>query len=132
MVAEQYHGVAALRERAYGPVPAGQLVVLQVRAMVGQERRVPQERYAPRAGRQRLSGAQLSIRRVGQAQRGGHHVQPQFATVSAVISFGHGLRHVVEGTKGRREGPDGARGEQEVLEIRKAAARCIGVNIIYW
>lgn len=61
MVAEQYDGVAALRERTYGPVPAGQFVVFQVRTVVGQKRRVTQKRYAPRPGRQRLGRSQLTV-----------------------------------------------------------------------
>lgn len=92
VVAEQDDGVAALRERAYGPVPAGQLVVLEVRAVVGQKRSVAQERYAPRPGRQCPGGPQLPVRRVGQTQRRGHHVQPQLAAVSvAGAAVGHGL-----------------------------------------
>jgi len=74
VVAEQYDRVAALRERAYGPVPAGQLVVFEVRAVVGQERRVPQERYAPRPGWQRPGDPELPVRRVGQTQRRSHRV----------------------------------------------------------
>lgn len=120
MVTEQYDGVSALRERAYGPVPAGKLIVLEVRAVVGQKRSVPQERYAPRPGWQRPGGPQLLVRRVGQTQRRCDRVQPQFAAVSA--AFGHDL--------GRHLAPLPPRGEpMDRVRTRRSNGRG---DIMYW